>query len=104
MTKVSLILALIAMVLSLICLTGCTETTQGVYDPNAPELKYMIELTDPNWIEEVGISRDSRVLFNVSVNRGIALKNQAILAEVARRVIAIEKWRNSLTDPNEVKE
>lgn len=80
---------------------GCAETAQikeSVYDPNAPELKYLAELTDPNWIAENGVSKESRVLYNISVNRGMALKNQVILAEVAKRLIAMEA---TMIDPNE---
>ena len=84
------------------------DNMEIVYDPNAPEFKYLADLTDPNWIKENGISKESREFYNISVNRGMALKNQTILAEVAKRLIALEQAHidpnESVVDPNEVKE
>ena len=91
----------ILLVMIVICV-GCTEPAQRIYDPNAPELQFLA-VTDPNWARDYGDTKDTRILLNVSVNRGMSLQNRTVLAEVAKRLIALEQ-RFDPNDPNEVKE
>lgn len=69
------------------------------YDPNVPELQFLIP-TDPNWARDYGDNERTRIILNVSANRGMSLNNRNVLAEVAKRLIAME----ARFDPNEVKE
>jgi hypothetical protein len=59
---------------------------------------------DPNWIKDYGDNERTRILYNVSVNRGLALNNRNVLAEVARRLIALEQLHIDPNDPNKVVE
>ena len=83
---------------------GCMETqTERPYDPNAPELQYILP-TDPNWANDYGDNERTRLLMNVSVNRGMALQNRNVLAEISKRFLALEALHIDPNEPNEVKE
>lgn len=73
-----------------------------VYDPNAPELKFLGP-TDPNWARDFGDTREIRELYNICLNRGLINRDRQVLAEVCKRMLAIEA-RLDPNDPNGVKE
>lgn len=84
----------IVITITMLLICGCAETTQideTIYDPNAPELRFLAP-TDPNWAVKYGDNERTRVILNVSANRGMSLQNRNILAELAKRVIALEEW------------
>lgn len=93
----------IGLVVVMICV-GCAESVRTeVYDPNAPELQFL-GVTDPNWARDYGDTKDTRIILNVSANRGMALQNRNVLAEIAKRFLALEALHIDPNDPNEVKE
>jgi len=88
------------------------EIYTAVSDPCDQILQFLVP-TDPNWARDYGDNERTRIILNVSANRGMALQSRKILAEVAKRLIALEKrfdpndpnWVfNTPIDPNEVKE
>ncbi len=79
--------------LTLLCV-GCAIEPEPVYDPNAPELGFL-EATDPNWARDYGDTEDTRRLFNISVNRVRMLRTEKITAMIAKRLIALEAWKES---------
>lgn len=102
----SIIIGSIVVVIT-IYMAGCA--VQDVYDPNAPELKFL-GATDPNFASDHGDTRETRELYNICLNRGLINRDRLVLAEVCKRMLVLESLhikgapRLHRIDPNEVKE
>lgn len=60
------------------------------YDPNAPELSFL-EPADPNWIRDFGDNERTKLIHQISKNRVMILRDEQIISEIAKRLLAIEK-------------
>jgi len=68
-------------------------------DPCDMALQFLVP-ADPNWIKDYGDNERTRILYNVSVNRGQSLNNRNVIAEIARRLIALEQRNELHIEPN----
>ena len=84
----------LVIVIMLICMVGCAAQDDSIYQ--------FAEPMDPNWSEKYGDDERSLVAMNLSVNRARTLQNQQILAEIAKRFLALEQLHVDPNDPNDV--
>jgi hypothetical protein len=76
------------------------EIYTAVSDPCDPALQYILP-ADPNWMRDFGDNERTRILMNISVNRGMALRNTQFLAELSKRFLALDALHKDPNDPNE---
>lgn len=69
-----------------------TEVIEVSYDPNALELSFL-EPTDPNWARDYGDNERTRHLFTTSIVRAKLIRDEKIISEIAKRLIALEQWQ-----------